>query len=297
MAGTKPAQVTTALAAPVGAYSASNSGSIAVKVFNAAGAARRASTCASSRPRAERPTRSRRRPKVARSSRSCRWAPTRCRSSKAPASVTRRCSSRSSDVGLGRADGVDVVRTTTPPATINVTGCSNETVATPVTGLAMSVANTGLQPYGQCSGAAGNNSLTPLFPYTSGYTVFAGNCTDNNPIGKDTTGNLFYPTAAPVPITVTAGAHRVDNGAALRRRRTRRKLPSGTAQSNGDRNDEVEDELRVAQHGQLHERDFERQCADTRARRNRMPLATRSPRFRSATSRSPQQRPVARPAR
>ena len=27
---------------------------------------------------------------------------------------------------------------------------------------------------------------TPLFPYPAGYTVFAGNCTDNNPIGLDT---------------------------------------------------------------------------------------------------------------
>ena len=38
----------------------------------------------------------------------------------------------------------------------------------------------------------GTTTLTPLFPYPSGYTVFAGNCTDNNPIGLDTTRNRFY---------------------------------------------------------------------------------------------------------
>ena len=41
--------------------------------------------------------------------------------------------------------------------------------------------------------AAGTTSLTPLFPYPSGYTVFAGNCTDNNPVGLDTNRNAFYP--------------------------------------------------------------------------------------------------------
>ena len=75
---------------------------------------------------------------------------------------------------------------------------------TPASGMSMSVANTGLQPYGQFSYAATGNSTTSpsLFPYTSGYTVFAGNCTDNNPLGKDTNRNPFYPTAAPVPVSV-----------------------------------------------------------------------------------------------
>ena len=45
-----------------------------------------------------------------------------------------------------------------------------------------------------------------LFPYASGYTVYAGNCVDNNPLGKDTNRNLFYPTAAPVPLTVSPGS-------------------------------------------------------------------------------------------
>ncbi len=89
-------------------------------------------------------------------------------------------------------------------ATINVTGWSNST-ATPATGIPLSVANTGLQPYSQYSFAAGLTSLTPLYPYANGYTVFAGNCTDNSPVGKDTNRNLFYPTGAPSPLGVSAG--------------------------------------------------------------------------------------------
>ncbi len=76
------------------------------------------------------------------------------------------------------------------------------------TGMYDSVANTGLQPYSQFSfaGAAGDVTTSPgLFPYASGYTVFAGSCTDNNPLGKDTSRNAFYPTAAPVPIALAPG--------------------------------------------------------------------------------------------
>jgi hypothetical protein len=89
---------------------------------------------------------------------------------------------------------------------IEVSGASHETTAPRVSGLAMSVANTGLQPYGQYSFGVSNTSLTPVFPYQSGYIVFAGACTDNNPLGKDASGNLFYPTAAPTPVNVPAGS-------------------------------------------------------------------------------------------
>jgi hypothetical protein len=95
------------------------------------------------------------------------------------------------------------------PATITATlpSPSNTAGAPPhATGMSISVVNTGLQPYGQFSfnAAAGDVTTSPsLFPYASGYTVFAGNCTDNNPLGKDTNRNLFYPTAAPIPISVS----------------------------------------------------------------------------------------------
>jgi Tfp pilus assembly protein PilV len=77
------------------------------------------------------------------------------------------------------------------------------------TGMSISVANTGLQPYGQftfAAAASGDVTTSPgLFPYSSGYTVYAGNCTDNNPLGKDTSRNPFYPTAAPIPVSVPPG--------------------------------------------------------------------------------------------
>ena len=90
------------------------------------------------------------------------------------------------------------------PGTITVTGW-NPAAPPAATNIPISVANSGLQPYAQYSYAAGVTSLTPLYPYSSGYTVFAGNCTDNNPLGKDTNRTLFYPTAAPVPISVAPG--------------------------------------------------------------------------------------------
>jgi Tfp pilus assembly protein PilV len=66
----------------------------------------------------------------------------------------------------------------------------------PASGIPVSVANTGLQPYGQFTYAAGTTTAS-IYPYANGYTVFAGNCTDNNPLGKDTNRTPLYPTAAP----------------------------------------------------------------------------------------------------
>jgi hypothetical protein len=90
--------------------------------------------------------------------------------------------------------------------TITVTGYT-PAAPPPATGLRVSVANTGLQPSSQYSFPVGTTTLTPLYPYASGYTVFAGNCTDNNPLGKDTNRTLFYPTAAPVPLSVPPGGN------------------------------------------------------------------------------------------
>lgn len=91
------------------------------------------------------------------------------------------------------------------PATITATFPATPA---PATGMSLSVANTGLQPYGQFTFAptytAGATVTSPnLFPYASGYTLFAGNCTDNNPLGKDTSHTVLYPTATPPIITVT----------------------------------------------------------------------------------------------
>jgi hypothetical protein len=89
-------------------------------------------------------------------------------------------------------------------ATINITGWSGST-ATPATNIPIGIANTSLQPYQQYSYAPGATSLTPVFPYPSGYTVFAGNCTDNNPVGYDATHNKFYNNPGTSTVTVSPG--------------------------------------------------------------------------------------------
>jgi hypothetical protein len=76
---------------------------------------------------------------------------------------------------------------------------------TPATNIPIGVANTSLQPFGAYVYAAGTASLTPLFPYPSGYTVFAGSCTDSNPVGLDTGRNPFYPSPGTVATNVTPG--------------------------------------------------------------------------------------------
>lgn len=54
--------------------------------------------------------------------------------------------------------------------------------------------------------ASGTTSLGPLFPYTSGYVVFAGSCTDSNPAGAqgNASGQSFYDTPA-TPTLVDPG--------------------------------------------------------------------------------------------
>jgi prepilin-type N-terminal cleavage/methylation domain-containing protein len=93
------------------------------------------------------------------------------------------------------------------PATISATLPSPaNTAGAPAhpNGLSIGIANTGLQPSSQFTfAAAGDTTISPaLYPYSNGYVVFAGNCTDNNPLGKDTSRNPFYPTATPAQINV-----------------------------------------------------------------------------------------------
>ncbi len=90
-------------------------------------------------------------------------------------------------------------------ATIAVSGWTGS-VAPPATGIPIGVANTGLQPFSAYTYAAGTTTMTPLFPYPSGYTVFAGNCTDNNPEGLDTNRNRFYDDPGTLATNVTPGA-------------------------------------------------------------------------------------------
>lgn len=89
-------------------------------------------------------------------------------------------------------------------ARITITGWSGS-VATPATNIPIGIGNSALAPYRMYSYAAGTTALTPLFPSPSGYTVFAGNCTDNNPVGLDTTNNVFYANPGTTPVSVTPG--------------------------------------------------------------------------------------------
>ncbi len=201
MAGTKPVQQTTTLAPPVGAYSAA-SGSIAVKVFNASGQTSQninvqvtGSTTQTQQTTAE----------------GCAFFYALTPGTYTVTIIEGTGVGDQEVVAPAQSTSVSVGQTASlqfnydSAATINVTGYTNST-ATAASGLTYSVADTGLQPYGQFSFPANSTSLTPLFPYAAGYTVFAGSCTDSNPIGKDGRGNLFYPTLNPTPLDVPPAA-------------------------------------------------------------------------------------------
>jgi Tfp pilus assembly protein PilV len=208
MAGTKPVKSVTTLAPPVGAYSPT-SGAVAAKVFDSSGAVAQNINVQVT----------------------------------GPATVTQQTTSegcayfaylpvgtytvsviegtgvgdqelavpaQTASVSVGQTASVQFQYDQAATIAATLPSPSNTPGAPPrASGVSISVVNTGLQPYGQFSfaaAAAGDVTTSPsLFPYASGYTVFAGNCTDNNPLGKDTNKNLLYPTAAPVPIAVPPG--------------------------------------------------------------------------------------------
>ena len=209
MGGTKTVREVTTLAAPVGVYS-SSTGAIAAKVFDSTGAVAQNISVQVAGPTAPAPQQT--------TSEGCAYF-----YGLAPGTYT---------VSVVEGTGVGDQELATPTQTASVsvgqtasvqfqydTGATiTATLPSPATvpgappyaaGMSLSVANTGLQPYGQFSYPAsttGDTTTSPaLFPYQSGYTVFAGSCTDNNPLGKDTNRNLFYPTAAPTPVSVSPG--------------------------------------------------------------------------------------------
>ncbi len=202
MSGTAPVQNVTTLAPPVGAYSAS-SGSIGVKVFDSTGAVADNVTVQAVGPAAPSPQQT--------TAEGCAYF--------AFLPVGTYAVTITEGTGVGDQElvapvqnaSVSIGQTTSlqfqydSPATIVAT--LQAAPPAHASGMSISVVNTGLQPYGQFSfpaaGAGDVTSSPALFPYQSGYVVFAGNCTDNNPLGKDTSRNPFYPTATPVPVAVT----------------------------------------------------------------------------------------------
>jgi Tfp pilus assembly protein PilV len=199
MAGTKPVQTVTLLSPPVGAYSAS-SGSIAAKITNSAGAVSPNTTVQVSGPASQ---------TQQTTSEGCAffaflpvgtYTVTVVGGGVGDQEVL--APAQTASVSVGQTASLAFSYDT--PGTITVTGWSP--AAPPAaTNIPISVANSGLQPYAQYSYAAGTTSLRPLYPYASGYTVFAGNCTDNNPLGKDTNRTLFYSGAGPSPLSVPPG--------------------------------------------------------------------------------------------
>jgi Tfp pilus assembly protein PilV len=197
---TAPVKSTTVLAPPAGAYSAAT-GSIGVKVLNAAGAADSNTQVSISGPVTQ---------SQSTTSEGCAFF-----AYLTPGSYT---VSVTAGTGVGdqeqlipsQATSVTVGQTASlqfnydTAATITITGWSGST-ATPATNIPIGIANSALQPYSMYSYASGTTTLTPLFPAPSGYTVFAGNCTDNNPVGLDTTRNVFYKNPGTTAVDVTPG--------------------------------------------------------------------------------------------
>jgi Tfp pilus assembly protein PilV len=199
---TAPVQSTTALAPPAGAYSAAT-GSIGVKVLNAAGlpSVNTAVTIAGPMNQTQNTT-----------AEGCAFF-----AYLTPGAYT---ASVTAGTGVGdqevliptQATSVTVGQTASltfnydTAATITITGWAKQTAtAAAATGIRVGVDNTSLQPYGQYSWVTGTTTLTPLFPYPAGYTVFAGNCTDSDPNGLDTSRNRYYVNPGTTPVTVTPG--------------------------------------------------------------------------------------------
>jgi len=202
MGATQPVQSTTALSPPVGAYSAST-GSIGAMVLNAAGlpVVDAAVSISGTSSQTQSTT-----------AEGCAFF-----AFLTPGAYTVKVTagtgvsnqellmpSQTTSVTIGQTSSLTFYYDTAATISLNPkwTGPSS---AMPATNIPIGIANTGLQPYGQYSFAAGSTSLTPLFPYPSGYTVFAGNCTDNNPNGLDTSRNPFYTNPGTTTTDVSPG--------------------------------------------------------------------------------------------
>ena len=197
---TAPVRSTTVLAPPAGAYSAAT-GSIGVKVLNAAGQPDTDTAVSISGPMTQSQNTT---------SEGCAFSAfltpgTYTASVTAGTGVSDQellVPSQTTSVTVGQTASLQFNYDTA--ATITVTGFSGST-NTPATNLAIGVGNSALLPYSQYSYVPGTTSLRPLFPAPSGYTVFAGNCTDNNPVGLDTTRNPFYNNPGTSPTAVSPG--------------------------------------------------------------------------------------------
>ncbi|MDQ1475680.1 MAG: hypothetical protein QOE62_909 [Actinomycetota bacterium] len=190
MGGTQPVRETTTLSPPVGVYS-SSSGSIAAKVYDSTGAVASSINVQVTGPQSV---------TQQTSSEGCAYFAFLPAGSYTVTVIEGTGVGDQEVVAPAQATSVAVGQTASlqflydKPAAVTVTLPAGP--PPPASGIPVSVANTGLQPYSQFTFASGTTTAS-LYPYANGYTVFAGNCTDNNPLGKDTNRALFYPTATP----------------------------------------------------------------------------------------------------
>lgn len=79
---------------------------------------------------------------------------------------------------------------------------------TPVSGLPVTLGNTAFLPSGTklYPGTGLARTITNLFPFGDGYEVWAGDCADADPEGKDSSANAYWPGAQRDPaLATTAG--------------------------------------------------------------------------------------------
>lgn len=79
---------------------------------------------------------------------------------------------------------------------------------TPVSGLPLTLGNTAFLPAGTkiYTGTGLARSITNLYPASDGYAVWAGDCADADPEGKDASANAYWPGAQRDPaLETTAG--------------------------------------------------------------------------------------------
>ena len=214
MGGTKPVRSVTTLAPPVGAYS-SSSGAIAVKVLDASGQPVPSIDVGITGTASD---------TQSTTAQGCAFFD---HLPSGPYTVTVIDSSGIGDQEqLAPSQTASVVVGQITPRTFNydraatlnlagwaITGWPYATATLPATNIPVSVANSGLQPYFQfafpsasATYPTGVGTVGPVYPYASGYVVFAGNCRDSNPLGKDGSNNAFYPTASPPIVATSAGA-------------------------------------------------------------------------------------------
>jgi Tfp pilus assembly protein PilV len=105
------------------------------------------------------------------------------------------------------------------PCTLVPTGACPASGPAVATGMSVSGANTTLTNsfYPFLTGAGPLYGLNPVYPFPSGYSLFAGDCSDSNPIGKDSTLTAFYSgtSAAPAPAVVSVAPNLTTPGATV----------------------------------------------------------------------------------